>query len=852
MATELGKAYVQIIPSAKGISGAIQGAIGGEAEAAGKSAGSSLVSNLMSVVTKAIATAGIGKLFVSTLMEGANLQQSLGGIETLFKGSADKVKAYANQAYKTSGLSANAYMENVTSFSASLLQSLGGDTDKAADIANMAMVDMSDNANKMGTDMGRIQDAYQGFAKQNYTMLDNLKLGYGGTKTEMERLLADAQKLTGVKYNIDNLSDVYEAIHAIQDSLDITGTTAKEAAVTFSGSFASMKAAAQNVLGKLALGEDIGPSLQALAESTSTFLLDNFIPMIKNILKGLPIIIGSLFKQGLAKMFGDNKQAADAFQASIVAIGIAFASWKIASILSSLGGLVGLFSTVSGAVIGFAGTITAALSSIPLVGWIAAAVAGLVWFFSQTETGKKMWSKFIEWAKTAWEGFKEFFANFLQGISEGAANLWRGVVDAWTSAVEMAKSLCQGIADFFSDLWNGIQTGAAIAWTKVTQAIISVIQPFVDTFMRYWAAMSDGISQMWDGIKMFFQGAWEFIKSIFMGAVLLILDLVTGNFEQLGTDLSLIWESIKSAISMVWEGIKTYFSGVVEAIVSFGKQYFEDFKNRLSTIWDSVKTAAQDAWKWIKSAVSNLITDLVEQARITWDNFKNFLSNLWESIKSGAINAWENLKQGVQNTIDNLVSGAQRAWENLKQGVSDLISNITNIFNSLKNIDLFGAGKAILEGFLDGLKSMWKSVTNFVGGIADWIRKNKGPIEYDRKLLIPAGSAIMEGLGESMQERFKKVKAIVRGMAPSLAQTFESDSFDVGVSKDIQQNLTAAPFEQTTAENNGMFAVLEYLSRLEQLLVALLDKDSNTYLDGEELSKDSYERHALMMLREGI
>ena len=164
-----------------------------------------------------IAAAGIGKAFTSALSEGAALQQSLGGIETLFKGSADKVKAYANEAYRTTGLSANAYMENVTGFSASLLQSLGGDTEKAADVANMAMVDMSDNANKMGTSMDRIQDAYQGFAKQNYTMLDNLKLGYGGTKNEMERLLADAEKLTGVKYDINNLSDVYQAIHAIQE-----------------------------------------------------------------------------------------------------------------------------------------------------------------------------------------------------------------------------------------------------------------------------------------------------------------------------------------------------------------------------------------------------------------------------------------------------------------------------------------------------------------------------------------------------------------------------------------------------------------------------------------------------------
>jgi phage-related protein len=302
MATELGQAYIQLVPSAKGISGAIQKQLDPEASAAGVSAGESLGSKFVSIVKGVIATAAIGKTIGAALTEGANLQQSLGGIETLFKGSANKVKKYADEAYRTSGLSANDYMENVTSFSASLLQSVGGDTEKAADIANMAMIDMSDNANKMGTNMGDIQNAYQGFAKQNYTMLDNLKLGYGGTKTEMERLLSDAQKLTGVKYDINNLSDVYEAIHAVQEELDITGTTAKEAAETFSGSFASMKAAFSNVLGKMALGQDIKPALNALAETASTFLFKNFIPMVGNILKALPGAIVTFIKAAIPQV----------------------------------------------------------------------------------------------------------------------------------------------------------------------------------------------------------------------------------------------------------------------------------------------------------------------------------------------------------------------------------------------------------------------------------------------------------------------------------------------------------------------------------------------------------------------
>ena len=216
-------------------------------------------------------TAGIIASFAATskasLDSVASLEQNLGGVETLFKDSADIVIENAKRAYKTAGMSANEYMQNVTSFSASLLQSLSGNTKAAAEVADMAMTDMSDNANKMGTSMELIQNAYQGFAKQNYTMLDNLKLGYGGTKTEMERLLADAQKLTGVKYDINNLSDVYNAIHAIQNSLGITGTTAKEAASTIEGSMNSAKAAWDNFLNGTISAEDFADTISIAAEN---------------------------------------------------------------------------------------------------------------------------------------------------------------------------------------------------------------------------------------------------------------------------------------------------------------------------------------------------------------------------------------------------------------------------------------------------------------------------------------------------------------------------------------------------------------------------------------------------------
>ena len=296
---EMAKAYVQIVPSADGIRAALTDVFDEETDGLGAKVGQSIGAQLVGTIKKVLAAAGIGKIIKDSIDMGGALQQSIGGIETLFKDSADTVKQYATQAYQTVGLSANDYMEQTTSFAASLLSSVSKDTNAAAQLANMAMVDMADNANKMGTDMQDIQNAYQGFAKQNYTMLDNLKLGYGGTQAEMQRLLTDAERISGVHYDLGNLADMYSAIHVIQQEMDITGTTAREAATTLTGSFAAMKAAAQNVLGNWSTGADLTAPLQALTDTARTYLVGNLLPMIGNVLQGIPQVIYGLVPEVL-------------------------------------------------------------------------------------------------------------------------------------------------------------------------------------------------------------------------------------------------------------------------------------------------------------------------------------------------------------------------------------------------------------------------------------------------------------------------------------------------------------------------------------------------------------------------
>lgn len=288
--SEMATAYVQIIPSAKGITGSIKNVLNPEAESAGRESGQTLGNSLVSSIKGIIVAAGLGTIIKESLSAGGDLQQSFGGLETIYGDAAKSAKQFATEA-SAFGLSMNDYAEQAVSFGASLKQAFGGDTVKAAEAANTAIKDMADNSAKMGTDINSVQAAYQGFAKQNYTMLDNLKLGYGGTKTEMERLLADAEKLSGVKYDINNLGDVYNAIHVIQGELGLTGVAAAEASTTFTGSLGAMKAAGTNLLATMATGGDVTAAFATLGQTVQTFVLNNLFPMIGSLISSLPALL---------------------------------------------------------------------------------------------------------------------------------------------------------------------------------------------------------------------------------------------------------------------------------------------------------------------------------------------------------------------------------------------------------------------------------------------------------------------------------------------------------------------------------------------------------------------------------
>lgn len=476
-----------------------------------KSGLESAVKNVVIPVTVA-ATVLVG----GAISQGAQLEQSIGGVETLFKDNASVVKANADAAFKTAGLSANAYMEQVTSFSASLISSLSGDTAKAAAAADMAMVDMADNANKFGTDMGSIQNAYQGFAKQNYTMLDNLKLGYGGTKEEMARLLADAQKLTGTKYNIDNLADVYNAIHAIQENLGVTGTTAKEAGETFSGSFSAMKAAAQNLMGNMAIGGDVTGSMKQLVQTASVFLFNNAVPMVGRVVASLPEAIRTGIKSAAPQIKTAGGDILKSLKDGMVSI-----------LPSSMGRLVGsLFDTVGNLGSGFK-------SLLPQLGEFGSSVMGTV----------------QQVAAAALPAIASIIST-VQSVIPSVLPVLETVVTTIGNVIAAAAPVIAGLVQGIGSVVSALAPVFQIIFDGIGQKVGSVLE-FVGSKMGW---IQDIIGTVAPVVADILTTAWSVISPV--------MDTAISVFKLLFNVVQTVFNGIASVISSVWSKVKPIVEGI--------------------------------------------------------------------------------------------------------------------------------------------------------------------------------------------------------------------------------------------------------------------------------------------------
>lgn len=511
----------------------------------------------------AVAGAGVVALGKKALDCYGDYEQLVGGIETLFKDSAGAVEQYAKDAYKNQQMSANQYMDIATSFSASLLQGLNGDTAEAAKIADMAITDMADNANKMGSSMESIQNAYQGFAKQNYTMLDNLKLGYGGTKEEMERLLADAEKLTGVHYDISNLGDVYSAIHAVQEEMGITGTSAKEAATTIQGSVAMMKAAWQNWLtGLMDNDADINQLTQDLIDSVSQ-VIDNIAPRIGEFFNALVESIHNaladhpeaqaIFDDIVSAIQTVNDIVTDVVNfvienwgtiepiltAVAVAVGVVTAAViaynAVAAIKAAMDAaqVVSLGALIAAQLASAAATLVALAPYILIVAAIAAVIAVIVLCVKHWDEIKEkvveVWDKMVSTIESAVEAVKEWFGNLKQGIADKVNSIREAISEKFNAIKQKMSDTIQAAKDKVIEHFTRIKDGISEKINAAKETVSNVVDNIKEKFSNGFNAAKETVVNIFDNIKQGIKDKLEAAKQ----TVKDVIDKIKGffNFE---------------------------------------------------------------------------------------------------------------------------------------------------------------------------------------------------------------------------------------------------------------------------------------------------------------------------------
>ena len=543
----------------------------------------------------------------------------------------------------------------------------------------------------------------------------------------MERLLSDAEKLTGVKYDINNLSDVYSAIHAVQEQLGITGTTAKESASTFSGSLASMKAAFSNVLGNLSLGRDLQGPLNALAQTAKTFFVGNFIPMIGNIFKGLPTVLATL-----APLVGDAlKSVFSASLTSILGIGD--------SIAKNFG--VGMSNGVGSSLSSFAPKVLKTIE--PLSQALKTQFGQLPQLFQTIVSAiipivSKIANAFT---KLDFSGLKALWEQIVPAIQYGFQTMWAIVSPA-----------LDGLINSFVKMWNAIQPLATVIAGALMPAF-QVLGAFIGGILK--GAML-ALSATFDTIRVVVGFLTPIIAAVLakfqeFAPVLATVAQWVGTAIGLFANFGAAGTSLKGLITSAWSGIQSTISTVVGGIggiINTAKAVFSG----LGSAGGALRNVISTAWNGIHSIISAVGGGISG----TINGIKSFFSSLGSSG-----NSLRSVMSGVWSGITGIISGASST-------ISGIINGIKGIFNSLRNIDLAGAGRAIIDGFIGGLKSSWEAGKRFVGGIADWIKEHKGPISYDRKLLIPAGEAIMGGFNDSLMENFKSVQKNISGVADNL------------------------------------------------------------------------------------
>ena len=865
---ELAKAYVQIVPSAEGIQGKITEALGGEPAAAGDAAGQSLGAQLVGTLKKVIAAAGIGKIISDSINMGGALQQSLGGVETLFKDSADTVKEYAAQAYRTVGLSANDYMEQTTSFAASLLSSVSQDTNAAAQLANMAMVDMADNANKMGTDMQDIQNAYQGFAKQNYTMLDNLKLGYGGTQAEMQRLLNDATKISGVKYDLGNLADMYSAIHIIQQEMDITGTTAKEAATTLTGSFAAMKAAAENVMGNWSTGADLTEPLQALADTAQTFLVDNLLPMIGNVLAGIPEIVYSLvpellqtgtellsslaqgFTEGIPEFFSTALPQLLAFTdqlrdnaASFVDAGLNLITQLINGLIA---GLPDLIAYVPDIIINICGIINDNMPKILGEG-VAIIVQLVVGIVKAVPDLLANWKKILQAVLSVISAINwlNIGKNILTGVANGVKSMGTSMLNAFkggfssalawikslpSQAVQWGKNLIQSFINGLTGKGGAVGAGAIAATAGATIAKTASGNDWSSVWADANADVADSAQSMAEVVVPAYTKSGDAAtkaakktKAAAQAAETLLWSLQDAGHTDTTNALGKVTIQTTELTEHLRKGSEEY-DRLTRTVTESGKEMVngvvKNYKTVTKYVTDHGKTTAQTqkVYEEIAATVAKTVTS-------TTDSVVNGIATSTKTVTETLTDKTTTQKQVITETCNDIVDGALVTVERVKTIAADGVPQINEEIKKASANSFDGLVKGWQDEADKGVVGTFNTLVNAVKK-QDWQSVGEWVLSTLYNGLAPQAKQLIDDFGKNLIQQVngllgKGVSAVSNGlwdMGGDLAKGLTSGFADVitqaqglgstltGIFQGLKGPLTAAAAAISTGLKGGLIS----------------------------------------------
>ena len=710
----------------------------------------------------------------------ADYEQLTGGMATMFGKSASKIAKYAEDAFYYAGVSANEYMEIVTDFSASLISSLAGDTEAAADVANMALNDMSDNANKMGSTLESIQEAYKGFSKQQYQLLDNLKLGYGGTKAEMERLLRDAEAYSGVKYDINNLADVYKAIHAIQEKMGIAGATAAEAEGTITGSANMTKAAWKNVLSAISGGGDLDKAINNLVYSVSKYF-DNIVPVVERSLSGIGQLIEKIAPRLVQTVAASLIRAIPSLLNAVyqMVIGLAKGIYQ---------GIVALFSGKS-----FSGEIKASLNNV--AAGFSSAASGAEDLEQSTEAAGKA-------AKKSLSGFDELNTLADQSSGGGSSDIeipsfTMGGVDSPESAGDISgaispifKNILDNIKKFLAPLWTALEP--IVLWLKDTVIVVlNDLKELGKGIAEKWKENSPKIQRTIENIGTVIEKLWVVVEPILTwirdALSTLVKETTLNELQALFDRLHAISEILAGLVSGDFSQVLNGFGLAVEAESKYAESMIKTFAKTLGIDLDAadrtVKEASKSIAKWLSDARRDIEQAWEDVAAWFNDTVIVPLQQFWEPIGGWFEQLFESIERTIADVFFNIGVLASGCWEAIKI----VWGSVSKWFDETVIQPVTRCFSELWTGFSTKASEAWEGVKTVFGRVASFFRDTFEKAWAGIIDVFSVGGEIFTDIKDGVLKAFKTiVNGLIRGI----------------------NNVIAAPF-------NGINAALEKISGFE-------------------------------------